>query len=124
MKEAKDAWHKFVDGFPTQEHLSTKYLYYFFPFKDHKVFDRFIDGLNTAGFEGNPSDYYRVDKKNRLSGQKIKEFKIDGVSNEPIELQTYFLQLQDEAVSIERYRRVVSTDNPGTEHERHPTGSL
>jgi TolB-like protein len=73
MKEAKDAWHKFVDGFPTQEHLSTKYLYYFFPFKDHKVFDRFIDGLNTAGFEGNPSDYYRVDKKNRLSGQKIKE---------------------------------------------------
>lgn len=41
------------------------------------------------------------------AGQKIKKFKIDGISDEPVELQTYFLQLQDEAVSIERYRRAV-----------------
>jgi TolB-like protein len=72
-KEAENAWHRFVDGFQVREYLTTKYLYDFFPFKDHKVFDRFIDGLNKAGFEGNPSDYYKVDKKNRLSGQKIKE---------------------------------------------------
>jgi len=73
IKDAENAWHRFAGGFPAKEYLTTKYLYDFFPFKDYKVFDRFIDGLNKAGFEGNPSDYYRVEKKNRLSGQKIKE---------------------------------------------------
>jgi len=72
MKEAKDAWHRFEGGFPAYEYLTTKYLYDFFPFKDQKVFDRFIEGLNKAGFEGNPSNYYKVDKMNRLSGQEIK----------------------------------------------------
>jgi len=73
IKEAEDAWHRFVAGFPAKGYITAKYLYDFFPFKDHKVFDRFIDGLNKAGFEGNPSDYYKVEKKNRLSGQQIKE---------------------------------------------------
>jgi len=72
-KEAENAWEKFVDGFPFKANLTTKYLYYFYSFKDHKVFDRFIDGLNKAGFSGNPSDYYKVDKKNKLSGQEIRE---------------------------------------------------
>lgn len=48
-------------------------MYYFFPFKDYKEFDLFIDGLKKSGFEGNPSDYFKADKKNRLSGQTIKE---------------------------------------------------
>ena len=73
IKKAKDAWYSFVEGFPIKSYLSTKHLYYFFPFKDHKIFDHFIEGLNKAGFEGNQSDYYKVEKINRLSGQKIKE---------------------------------------------------
>ena len=72
-KEAENAWAKFVDGFPFKSNLTTRYLYYFFSFKDHKVFDRFIDGLNKAGFSGNPSDYYKVEKKNKLSGLEIRE---------------------------------------------------
>ena len=72
-KEAKNAWAKFVDGFPFKSNLTTRYLYYFFSFKDHKVFDRFIDGIKKAGFSGNPSDYYKVEKKNKLSGLEIRE---------------------------------------------------
>ncbi len=72
-KEAENAWNKFADRFPDKSFLTTKHLYYIFSFKDHKIFDRFIDGLNKAGFVGNPSDYNKVNKKNKLSGQKIKE---------------------------------------------------
>ena len=72
-KEAENAWAKFVDGFPFKSNLTTRYLYYFFSFKDHKVFDRFIDGIKKAGFSGNPSDYYKVEKKNKLSGLEIRE---------------------------------------------------
>ena len=37
-----------------------------------KVFDRFLEGLVEAGFQGAPSDYYTVYKNNKLSGDQIK----------------------------------------------------
>jgi len=65
QNEAERAW-KIFNG------KTTKSLYWEFPFKDNKVFDRFVEGLAKAGFQGNPSDYYIVHKNNKLSGDQIK----------------------------------------------------
>jgi hypothetical protein len=72
-KEAEKAWNIFKDGFPEGMFPTTKFLYWGFPFKDHKVFDRYIEGLIKAGFKGDPSDYFIVNEKNKLNGQEIKE---------------------------------------------------
>jgi len=67
QNEAERAWKTFTGGSPP-----TKWLYWAFPFKDHKVFDRLVEGLVKAGFQGDPTDYYIVHKDNRLSGDQIK----------------------------------------------------
>jgi len=71
-KEAENAWELFKGGFPKGFPPTTQSLYYLQPFKDHQIFDRLIEGLKMAGFEGNPLDYYKVEKQNKLSGQEIK----------------------------------------------------
>ena len=73
QKEAEAAWKMFKGYFPEGWIPTTKFLYWGFPFKDYKVFDRYIEGLVKAGFEGDPSDYYKVDKKYKLNGDGIKE---------------------------------------------------
>lgn len=35
-------------------------------------FERFIEGLVKAGFDGDPSDYDKLDPDNRLKGREIK----------------------------------------------------
>ena len=72
-KEAENTWEIFKNGFPEGFPPTTRSLYYLYPFKDHQVFDRLIEGLIKAGFDGDPSDYFKVEKQNRLSGQEIRE---------------------------------------------------
>ena len=72
QNEAKRAWKIFKDGFWIKLSPTTKFLYFGFPFKDQKVFDRFVKGLVKAGFQGDPSDYYIIHKNNKLSGDQIK----------------------------------------------------
>jgi TolB-like protein len=43
----------------------------FFPFKDFEVSDRLADGLLKAGLPGQASEYYKVSKKDKLSGEEI-----------------------------------------------------
>jgi adenylate cyclase len=73
QKEAEKAWNIFKDSFPEGTFPTAKFMYGQSPYKDHKVFDRFIEGLVKAGFKGDPSDYYIVNKKNKLNGQEIKK---------------------------------------------------
>ncbi|MCP3901715.1 MAG: hypothetical protein GY707_18555 [Desulfobacteraceae bacterium] len=48
-------------------------LYYLSPFKDSEVFDRQIEGLIKAGFKGEPTNYYKLKKENKLLGQEIQD---------------------------------------------------
>lgn len=41
------------------------------------MFDRLIEGLIKAGFEGNPSDYYKLFERNKLNGKEIQELIIE-----------------------------------------------
>jgi adenylate cyclase len=43
-----------------------------FPFKDIEVSERLAEGLVKAGLPGQVSEYYKVTKKNQLSGEEIK----------------------------------------------------
>ena len=57
-------------------------MYYLYPCKDSELFDRSMEGLIKAGYKGNPSNYYKLKKKNKLTGQEIQELifgkKIEG----------------------------------------------
>ena len=44
----------------------------FFLVKDPKVADLYADGLVKAGFPGQPSEYYKITEKNRLTGEEIR----------------------------------------------------
>lgn len=50
--------------------LSANLLYYYHPWKNHKIFDQFFEGLVKAGFKGNPK-YYKISQQDRLNGQEI-----------------------------------------------------
>ena len=45
----------------------------FLPFNDPDVAERFANGLLKAGIVGEPSGYYKVYEKNRLTGKEIEE---------------------------------------------------
>ncbi|MCP3928973.1 MAG: hypothetical protein GY705_07725 [Bacteroidetes bacterium] len=47
-------------------------FYYHHPWKDRKIFDRYLEGLIKAGFKGS-TKYYKIDKQNRLNGQEINK---------------------------------------------------
>ena len=47
-------------------------MYYLVPLKNSEVFDRGIEGLIKAGYKGNPSNYYKLKKENKLTGQEIR----------------------------------------------------
>ena len=48
-------------------------MYYLAPYKNSEVFDRLIDGLIKAGYKENPSNYHKLKKENKLTGQEIQE---------------------------------------------------
>jgi adenylate cyclase len=73
IEEAENAWKIFVESLQKPIVPTTELLYYLFPFEDTKIFDHLVDGLVKAGFDGDPSDYHKVKKENRLSGQAIRE---------------------------------------------------
>ena len=56
----------------------------YFPFADPKKLDRIADALVKAGAPGNPTDYYKILKENRINGQAVKSLlfgrKITGTS--------------------------------------------
>jgi hypothetical protein len=43
------------------------------PFKDLQVTERFAEGWIKAGFQGEPSGFYKISAENRLTGEEIKE---------------------------------------------------
>lgn len=43
------------------------------PFQNAKVFDRFIEGLNKAGYKGDPSNYYKVTLEHKLNDEEIRD---------------------------------------------------
>ena len=43
------------------------------PFRDLKVTERFAEGWIKAGFQGEPSGFYRISAENRLTGEEIRE---------------------------------------------------
>ena len=57
-------------------------MYYLVPLKNSEVFDRGIEGLIKAGYKADPSNYYKLKKENKLTGQEIRELifgkKIEG----------------------------------------------
>jgi len=48
-------------------------MYYLIPLKNSEVFDRLIEGLIKAGYKGNLSNYYKLKKENKLTGQEIRD---------------------------------------------------
>ena len=56
----------------------------YFPFADAKMLDSFAAALIKAGVPGNPTDYLKVLKENRLNGKEIKSLffgrKVTGIS--------------------------------------------
>jgi hypothetical protein len=51
------------------------------PYKDSKIFDRYIEGLIKAGFEGNPSGYYKLNDEEKLSGKEIRNLVYGKISS-------------------------------------------
>ena len=49
----------------------------YFLIKSRQVADRYADGLVKAGAPGQPSDYYKILEKNRLTGEEIRNFVSD-----------------------------------------------
>jgi tetratricopeptide (TPR) repeat protein len=69
-KEAWDALVKYSRG----EYMlpSLERVMWYWPFRDMEVSERFVDGLLEAGLPGEPSQYYRIQEDNRLTGEEIK----------------------------------------------------
>jgi tetratricopeptide (TPR) repeat protein len=48
-----------------------QFLYYSWPFRDSRVFDRLAQGLVKAGMQGDPDNYYRISEENKLNDKEI-----------------------------------------------------
>jgi adenylate cyclase len=63
---------------------SLKDIMPYFPFADAKKLDSFASAWIKAGVPGNATDYHKISKENRLSGQEIKSLlfgrKVTGIS--------------------------------------------
>jgi hypothetical protein len=47
-------------------------LMFYYPFKDLKFTEQFMEGLIKAGYTGEISEYYKISEENRLTGEQIK----------------------------------------------------
>ena len=70
-QEARSALDSFMKRLPFP--IDLRMLMYMFPFKDPEVTERIADGLLKAGLAGEPSGYYKISEKNRLTGEEIRE---------------------------------------------------
>jgi adenylate cyclase len=77
VQEAREALAKLIPDLetltPDDEKKILKYVMSYVPFKDLKTSDDFAAGLIKAGLPGQASDYYRITRENRLTGQEIKD---------------------------------------------------
>ena len=70
-EEARTAYEIFLKSRMSPVRNLNDILLYF-PFADPKKLDRIAEALIKAGVPGNPTDYYRILKENRINGQEIK----------------------------------------------------
>jgi TolB-like protein/Flp pilus assembly protein TadD len=71
-QEARDALKDYLKVFlPLKPDL--KDLFSPLPFKEQKDFDRLAEGLVKAGFPGRPSEYCKISKQNKLTGEEIRK---------------------------------------------------
>jgi len=70
-KEAQDSLQNYLRGFYYRPNLNT--IMSEWPFKDPKVADRLAEGLIKAGLPGQASDYCKVVKENKLTGEEIRK---------------------------------------------------
>jgi len=70
-KKAYEAWvtKEFGGGY----YPEVQFLYDVLPFQDAKMFDRFIEGLNKAGYKGDPSKYHKVTLEHKLNDEEIRD---------------------------------------------------
>jgi len=82
-EEARTAYEIFLKSRMSPVRNLNDILLYF-PFADPKKLDRIAEALIKAGVPGNPTDYYRILKENRINGQEVKSLlfgrKITGTS--------------------------------------------
>ncbi len=69
-KKAQEAVTTWMGGHWYFHDLRKKMFYY--PFKDLKVAEQFVEGLIKAGWPGEKSEYYKISEENRLAGERIK----------------------------------------------------
>jgi len=70
-EEARTAYEIFLKSRQSPVRNLNDILLYF-PFADPKKLDRIAEALIKAGVPGNPTDYYRIFKENRINGQEVK----------------------------------------------------
>jgi len=70
-KEARDTLQNYLRGFQARPDLNG--IMSDWPFKDPKVADRLAEGLIKAGLLGQASDYLKVLKENKLTGEEIRK---------------------------------------------------
>jgi len=82
-EEARTAYEIFLKSRMTPVRSLNDIMPYF-PFADAKKLDSFAAALIKAGVPGNPTDYQKILKENRLNGQEVKSLlfgrKITGIS--------------------------------------------
>ena len=71
--EAKKALAEYLKEFPEWLIPTIQTLYGSWPFKDSKVFDLLAQGIVKAGLQGDPKDYYKVLKENKLNDKEIRK---------------------------------------------------
>ena len=72
-EEAKLEFNKYLEIYADGYYPELEFLHFNYPFKNHEVFNRFIEGLEKAGFIKGAKGYYEVNEANKLNGQEIKE---------------------------------------------------
>ena len=82
-QEARTAYEIFLKSRMSPVRNLNDILLYF-QFTDPKKLDRIAEALIKAGAPGNPTDYYRIFKENRITGQEVKSLllgrKITGIA--------------------------------------------
>jgi TolB-like protein/Flp pilus assembly protein TadD len=70
-QEARAALDNFYSGFSGTRRLPD--LMNLWPFKDPEVAERLAEGLIKAGLPGQPSEYYKLYKEYKLTGEEIRD---------------------------------------------------
>ena len=72
IEEARKSLDEVTKGWPAAM-KNLRYLMYLQTFKDPQVLARFAQGFVKAGIPGEPSDFYKISKDNKLTGNEIKK---------------------------------------------------